>query len=102
MKMGSKSRRKGADFERETVNIFKAHGIAAERRAGLQASAITEDQGDVYAAGVGKVECKRRARGFSLLYEALANADCAVVRDDRSPPLIVFDLQRWLEREASS
>lgn len=97
--MASKSRRKGVEFEREIVNAFKSVGINAERRSTLQANSANEDQGDVFAPGIGRVECKRRARGFSLIYAAVQNADCAVIRDDRRRPLIVFELEKWLNRD---
>ncbi|MEO0851792.1 MAG: hypothetical protein AAFY04_10355, partial [Pseudomonadota bacterium] len=65
--MGKRSRDKGAGFEREVVAAFKAAGIHAERRAPLQANSAIAD-GDVVADGVGKIECKRRKSGFSLIY----------------------------------
>ena len=95
--MGAKSRRKSAQFEREVVNLCKAAGINAERRAGLQANPLL-DEGDVYAEGFGKIECKRRARAFGLIYSALENADCAVIRDDRRAPLVVFQFSEFLSR----
>lgn len=95
------SREKGASFEREVVAAFRAAGLHAERRAPMQANAAATDP-DVIAEGVGRIECKRRARGFSLIYGALEGADAVVIRDDRMSALIVFDLADWLAREGRS
>jgi hypothetical protein len=97
--MGAKSRRKGAAAEREVVNILRAAGLEAERRAPMQASIDAEDP-DVFAPAIGRVEIKRRARGFTVLYTALANADAAIVRDDRGEWLIVEPLRSFIERRA--
>lgn len=98
MKMGSKSRRKGSEFEREIVNAFKKAGIFAERRAPMQANAYSDDA-DVVADGVGRIEAKRRTRGFKIIYDALDGVDAVVIRDDRKPALIVFDLESYINRE---
>jgi len=96
--MGKFSRDKGAQFEREIVTLLSKYGLNAKRTAPMQAghsSAFADVECDL-----GLVECKRRARGFSTLYEALEHADCAIVRDDRKEPLIVFELADFLTREA--
>jgi hypothetical protein len=96
--VGRKSREKGADFEREVVAAFKAAGIHAERRAPLQANAAI-GEADVIAEGVGRIECKRRARGFGLVYAALENGDAVVIRDDQRAALIVLELADFLSRD---
>ena len=63
--MSRRSRDKGAAFEREVVAAFKGAGLQAERHAPLQANAAATAP-DVVAERVGRIECKRRARGFSL------------------------------------
>jgi Holliday junction resolvase len=97
--MGAKSRRKGASAEREVVAILRAAGLEAERRAPMQAS-IDADDPDIFAPAIGRVEIKRRARGFALLYEALAKADVAIVRDDRGEWLVVEPLRTFITRKA--
>lgn len=95
--MAARSRRKGAAAEREVVNILRAAGFAAERRAPMQSSADADDP-DVFAPEIGRIEVKRRARGFALLYEALAKADAAIVRDDRGEWLFVEPLRSLIQR----
>ncbi|MEO1151861.1 MAG: hypothetical protein AAFW83_12875 [Pseudomonadota bacterium] len=96
--MGKLSRDKGAAFEREVVNAFHAAGIHAERRAPLQANGAM-CEGDIVARGIGMIECKRRKNGFSLIYDAMQGNDAVVIRSDRKPALIVFELSDFLARE---
>lgn len=49
------------------------------------------------------VECKARGKGFTLLYDALEQAErgkgltpVAVVKQDRRKPLVVMDLEDFL------
>jgi len=95
--MGKLSRDKGAQFEREIVRILNIHNFNAKRTAPMQAGHST-DFADI-ECDLGLVECKRRARGFSTLYEALASADCVIFRDDRKQALIAFELEDFLARE---
>lgn len=95
--MGKLSRNKGASFEREVVRLLNQYNLNAKRTAPMQAG-HSNYFGDV-ECDLGLVECKRRARGFSLLYEALADADCVIFRDDRKKPLIAFELEDFLTRE---
>jgi len=97
--MGKKSRTKGALAEREIVNILKASGFHAERRAPMQANHDADDA-DVFSIEIGCIEVKRRKRGFSLLYQALENADLAVVRDDRGEWIAVQPLREYLLKGA--
>jgi len=98
--MGKLSRNKGAGFEREIVRLLNQYDLNAKRTAPMQAghsSCFPDVESDL-----GLVECKRRARGFSTLYQALESADCVIFRDDRKEPLIAFELSDFLTREASS
>lgn len=97
--MGAKSRRKGAGAEREVVAILRAAGLEAERRAPMQASAAADDP-DIFSPEIGRIEVKRRKRGFAILYAAILNADAAIVRDDRGEWLIVEPLRAFIERRA--
>jgi len=97
--MGKLSRNKGAQFEREIVRILNDHNLNATRTAPMQASHSTKFA-DV-ESDLGLIECKRRAREFSTLYEALKDANCVVFRDDRKEALIAFELEDFLTREGS-
>jgi hypothetical protein len=90
--MGKKSRDKGAQFERETVHLFQAHGVAAER-VPLSGAAGGSYTGDVSLPVLGKdvkIECKRRAAGFKSIYGWMGDNYALVVRDDRCPPLAIL------------
>ncbi len=96
--MGKKSRDKGARWEREVVAILQAHGRAAEKMP-LSGALGGKWRGDVSSPVLGSdwvVECKRRARGFSQIYEYLGLNDALIIKDDRRRPLVVLDLRRAL------
>lgn len=101
--MGKASRTKGASFEREIVNAHKREGIDAER-VPLSGAAGGSYGHDVIvkspALGRVKVEAKRRASGFKLLYDALEqspNTDAVVIRADRKEALYVMPESVWLQ-----
>lgn len=93
------SKRKGSGFEREIVQHLKARGFAAERvpLSGGAGGSYTGDIAVVIHGAIRKLECKIRTREFSRLYGYLGNNFAVVVRDKRTPPLVIMDLDRWLE-----
>jgi hypothetical protein len=93
--MGSKSRRKGAQYERDIVNAAKAKGMSAERIQGRAGAARLGDP-DVLIADVVRVECKRRAKLPDYLMEWGDGADAVVMRDDGRKSVVVMPLDRWL------
>lgn len=94
--MSSKSKAKGSGFELEIVRRHTDLGIEAEKMP-LSGALGGKYSGDIQVAGlIG--ECKRRKRGFTLLYKALAQgtgSDMLFVRDDRSEPLVVLPWETW-------
>lgn len=96
---GRSSKVKGAGFEREVVGLLRALGVPAERvplsgaAKGSYAADIRLGPGLAYSG-----EAKRRARGFTPVYEALEQdaADFAFLRDDRRPPLVAMTWQTWV------
>lgn len=96
--MGKASRDKGASFEREIVNWHRAIGVPAERIP-LSGAVKGNYAGDLrLGPTLGMVaECKRRARGFGTLYDALDQdgADLLFVRDDRKPALVVLPMATY-------
>lgn len=98
--MGKKSRDKGATYEREVVNAFKAHGIDAVRLAPLQSDLRRSEYADVDVQGLGRVECKRPANGFKMLYDAIEHAEAVCLRSDGEKSLIVLRLDHFLAEYA--
>src|SRR6266704_2029621 len=91
--MGLKSRRKGSGFELEVVHLLQAAGLAAEK-----VSAMYRPGPDISCPVLGqdrRLECKRRARAFGTLYGFLNGSYAAVIRDDRTEPLVVMKLVDW-------
>lgn len=98
---GSRSRRKGANFEREVARMVGEAMPGADVRRGLQSQG--EVVPDVNAPGLW-IECKRgkkpNVRG--ALRQALSNATAgrlplAVVRDDRADAFVTLTLTDFLE-----
>lgn len=87
------ARTRGADFEREVVNLSKAMGLDAERIKGSGAHA--KGHKDVRIDDK-LVECKRR-RNFKQLYSWLEGADLLAIRGDNKEALAVLPLRKLLE-----
>lgn len=96
--MGKSQRTKGVAFEREVVRQVNEHGEGFLTATRVPLSGALEEKGDIRvsdpAGELERWECKRRARGFKTLYDALGEADAVVVRDDRKEALIVYRLRR--------
>lgn len=93
--MGKASRDKGARFERAVVNWHRERSIDAER-VPLSGAAKGSFAGDLIIHGM-TAECKCRARGFQLLYDALAQDDAELlfVKQDRAETLVVLPLETY-------
>ncbi len=103
--MGARSRRKGADGEREIVALGRQCGLEAERTWHLaQAADPAERACDVQIAGRA-YQVKRSRDGFRQLYRELEHVAGLFVRADGEEWLVVLraeDLLRLLgeRREA--
>ncbi len=98
--MPNASKRKGDGFEREVVAILQNHGIAAEKipLSGAIKGGSFEGDIDCPVRGIDrKLECKRRARAFGTLYGFLGTNFAVVVRDNRTPPLVLMRLDDFAE-----
>lgn len=99
--MGKASRDKGAGYERELVNAFKDHGLAAQRVPLSGATEYAKNDVEVVAGFDGKTkfcgEAKRRAGLPKFFTEALDGADFAAFRQDRGETLIVLRLNTFAE-----
>ena len=92
---GLKSKRKGYEFERETVNKLQDMGLAAERipLSGGQGGSFA---GDLRCPVQGRnrvFECKRRAAGFKFITDSMGANFGLIVRDDKSPTLVILRLE---------
>jgi Holliday junction resolvase len=103
---GKASRDKGARFEREIVNWHKDRDVPCER-VPLSGAVKGNYKGDLrLGPTLGLIaECKRRARAYGDLYDALDqdDSDMLFVRADNKETLVVLPLQtyeaflEWLE-----
>jgi Holliday junction resolvase len=95
------SKTKGSVFEREVVDLLQSLGLAAERvplSGAVKGGSFDRDVTVPIGPGEDlKLECKRRARAFSTLYALLGDNDAVIVRDDRTAPLIIMRVPRWVE-----
>ena len=95
--MGALQRRKGANGDREIVNIFKAKGIPAKRISMMETGGI--DKGDVLIAEVWKAECKVGMQVPDFVYKARkAGEELLLMKRDRKQWLICMDLELFLDK----
>ena len=94
--MGKASRVKGSGFELEIVKAHKRLGINAFKMP-LSGALKGKYKGDIQVYGL-IAECKRRKKGFTSLYKAIAqdNAELVFVRDDNRAPLVVLPWETYL------
>lgn len=95
--MGMMSKRKGYEFERETVNYLKDGGIAARR---VPLSGAGEEKGDITVQPVWRDnpyrgEAKRRRCLPTMLVSALGDHDFAVCRQDHGESLVLIRLSTF-------
>lgn len=94
--MGARSRRKGADAEREIVRLARVAGLSAERCwANAQHPDPTVRQCDCLIAGR-RVQVRVEGNGFRALYGALDGVELLFVRANRRPWLCVLSAEMLL------
>lgn len=89
------SKAKGSAFELEIVKAFAREGVHAVKQP-LSGALGGSFKGDIQVGGM-LIECKRRARGSTYLYNAFeqgGGVDIVIVRDDRRPPIVCM---KWDE-----
>ena len=95
---GKASRDKGANFEREVVNWHKVRNVDAERIP-LSGAVKGNYSGDLKIGPEQALlaECKRRARAWQDLYDALDQDGSAMlfIRKDRERTLVVLPLETY-------
>ena len=95
---GKASRDKGANFEREVVNWHKDSNVEAARIP-LSGGVKGNYSGDLKIGPQQALlaECKRRARAWQDLYDALDqdNSDMLFIRKDRERTLVVLPLETY-------
>ena len=95
---GKAARTKGQSFEREVVNWHKDRNVEAERIP--LSGAVKGNYSGVLKIGPQQAllaECKRRARAWQDLYDALDqdNSDMLFIRKDRERTLVVLPLETY-------
>ncbi|WP_298966206.1 hypothetical protein [uncultured Roseibium sp.] len=102
--MGKFSRDKGARFERDVVNILRAHGLRADRVPlsgavdGFGKDVRLIDHNEVALT----VECKKRADGQKQIRKWIEEADLLVLGADRQEALVVLRLKDFCELQAEA
>lgn len=95
---GRAARDKGANYEREIVNWHRERGVDAERIP-LSGAVKGNYKGDLKIGPQQALlaECKRRARAYQDLYDALDQdgSDMLFVRKDRERTLVVLPLETY-------
>jgi len=95
---GKAARTKGASFEREVVNWHKDRNVEAERIP-LSGAVKGNYSGDLKIGPEQALlaECKRRARAWQDLYDALDQdgSDMLFIRKDRERTLVVLPLETY-------
>lgn len=99
--MGKLSRTKGAVYERELVNDFKAKGLAAQRVPLSGATSYAKGDVEVTAGFDGKTiyrgECKRRAALPKWIETALGENDFMAMRENHGETLVVLRLSTFAD-----
>lgn len=94
--MSSPSKRKGSDWERQIVQMFKDAGLPAERAYASNGRALgCHETVDCIGAGL-KIQAKIRKKMASFLQVPEA-CDMVAFRQDRGPALVLMPLSRLIE-----
>ena len=94
--MPNRNKEKGSRFERQLVDIAKAHNLEAYRVPLSGAGSIKNDVHIKVGREVWEIEEKKRANGFAFIYQNIEGADALVIGADRKKPLAVIDYEDFL------
>lgn len=94
--MGALSRRKGAQGERDIVNILKAGGVPCKRISMMESGGI--DKGDVLVADIYKGQVKRGRFIPKFFSDALIGFELLFTKRDRGEWLITMPLDFFLDK----
>lgn len=104
-----RNKKKGKDFERETVHFFEEKGWAAKRSWGSDGRSLglTEDVDVVVGHKVGetfiikyKIQCKRK-QSLPKYLQPSTTVDFVVVKQNNKPTLVIVPLEiaeEWLRK----
>jgi hypothetical protein len=100
--MGKMQRRKGYEFERKITNWFRDRGIPAQRVPLSGGTMYAKGDIDIYLNGEDEAptiaECKVRSRGFTNLYDWMADdCDILIIKQDRQEPLVVMTIDYFAD-----
>jgi hypothetical protein len=97
---GKRNRQRGAEFERELVNLFRDHGLKAERVPLSGATSYAKDDVEVtptFAEKPWRGECKRKSAVPKWIVDALGECNFMAMRGDRQEALIVIRASTFAE-----
>jgi Holliday junction resolvase len=100
MSGGRSPRQKGDRFERELVDLFRAHGLLAQRVPLSGATAYAKGDVEVtpsFADAPWVGECKRRKVLPQWILDALGEHQFLAIRADRAESLIVIRASAFAE-----
>lgn len=95
--MGAHSRRKGAEGEREIVNLAKTFGLAAVRTWQCADSLFSGVRARDVQIGNAWYQVKRRQGGFGTLYRNLEHVAGLFLRDDNHEWIVVLRGEDFLK-----
>lgn len=90
---GKRNRQRGAEFERELVNLFRAHGLKSERVPLSGATTYAKDDVVVVPSFENEPwrgECKRKASVPKWITDALGECQFMAMRGDKQEALVVI------------
>lgn len=95
--MSKYQRTKGANGEREIVNLLKSHDIPAKRISMMESGNI--DKGDILVAECWKAEVKVGKQVPDYFYKAMKEGeDMLFAKRDRKEWLVVMPVDKFIER----
>jgi len=95
--MANRNKEKGTRFENQLVKTAKDHGLFAYRVPLSGAGSIKNDVHIRVGREVWEIEAKKRANGFSFIYDNLDGADVLVIGADRKRPIACLDYEDFLD-----
>jgi Holliday junction resolvase len=95
MKMPSKNKRRGNDFERLVVKLAQEAGHDSMRAWGSDGRSMGMHQEVDVTIDGRKYQCKKR-KHIAEYMKPTEHVDGQIVMEDRGEPLIVFRLKDWL------
>lgn len=92
--MGKMQRTKGANGEREVVNLIKEAGFHAKRIAQMETNGVDKGDIELFEYELGSV--KRGQHVPKFVYDGLGDTNYLFMKRDREPWLVTLPLSHFL------